>query len=380
MENKDNLLSVIETLFRYKSLILKTCGAAVVGSIIVALLLPVFYKSTTVFYVASTDLANPDKMFGDGVTETRYYGTSEDIDRIMTIAEGGEVVSFLIKKFNLYEHYGIDSTGAMARYKIQEKFGKLYNVEKTKFDAIELSVEDEDKNMASEIANAARTKIENISTRLIKESQAQQLATFANSINESESSLKTIGDSLIALRSRYGIYDPETQGETISGLFAGAQLQQSKLEGKLEAYKKTKGTPRDSIRKVTAELSGTNAQLAALEKRLNLFNEGSSTVISLSDQHETARNQLSWDKERKKHIKAAFDATSPAIHLVEKAEPAVVKSRPIRGIIVIASALLSFLAVVLGILFYENYKEVDWRRITAGQPSGNGTSKKKIQA
>ena len=212
-------------------------------------------------------------------------------------------------------------------------------------------------------------KIEEISTRLIKDSQKQQLETFGNSIIESEKMLTILNDSLVRLRSQYGIIDPETQGETISALFAGTQLSKSRLEGKLDSYKKTPGTPRDSIRKVTAELGGITAQLTALEKNLNLFNEGSSIVINLSDQHETARNQLSWDKERRKHIKAAYDAKSPAIHLVESAEPAVIKSRPVRWVLVAGAAILSFLAMVLGILLYENFKHIDWKKVTSGNES-----------
>lgn len=367
MENKDNLIDVIGTMFRYKNLILKTCGAAILGTVIISLLLPVYYKSTTTFYAASTDLSNPDKLFGNGQADSEYYGNAEDIDRILTIAQGGEVLNYLVDKFNLYEHYDIDSTSVKAKYAIALHFNDLYNVEKTKFDAIELSIEDENPIIASEIANAARMKIEEISTRLIKDSQKQQLETFENSIADSENMLIALSDSLVKLRSKYGIYDPETQGETISSLYAGTQLSKSKLEGKLESYKNTKGTPRDSIRKVTAELGGISAQLVALEKNLNLFNEGSSIVINLSDQHETSRNQLSWDKERRKHIKAAFEAKSPAIHLVEKAEPPVIKSRPIRSVMVLGAAILSLLAMILGILLYENYKEVDWKKIISGQ-------------
>ena len=377
MEQKDNLLGVLATLYQNRKLIMKVCGAVLIGSIIISLLLPVFYKSTTTFYAASTDLVNPDKMFGGGQTEVRYYGTAEDLERLLTIAQGGEVVDYLVNKYDLYEHYDIDTSSTKAAFYIREHFNGLFDVEKTKFDAIELSVEDKDPKLAAAIANDARIKIEEISSRLIKNSQQTQLNTLKESINNSEQNLQVIGDSLAHLREKYGIYDPATQGETISGLYSGIRMQKSKLDGKLASYKKTAGTPRDSIRKVTAELGGIETQMIKIEEDLKLFNKGSSVVMNLSDQHETARNQLNWDKERRKHVLAAFNSDISTIHLLESAEVPIVKSRPVRSVLVLASTFAAFLFMVIGILVLENFKDVNWKQVLNETAPIKSNSRKK---
>lgn len=377
MERKDNLLGVLATLYQNRNLILKVCGAVFIGSIIISLLLPKFYKSTTTFYAASTDLINPDKMFGGGKSEVRYYGTAEDLERLLTIAQGAEVVEYLVNKYNLYEHYDIDTSSVKAGFYIREHFNGLYEVQKTKFDAIELSVEDEDPKLAAAIANDARKRIEEISSRLIKNSQETQLNTLKKSIKTSEEDLHAIGDSLARLREKYGIYDPDTQGETISSLYSSTRMQKSKLDGKLESYKSTPGTPRDSIRKVSAELKGIETQMVKLQEDLKLFNEGSSVVLSLSDHHETARNQINWDKERQKHVLAAFNSDISTIHLVESAEVPIVKSRPVRSILVLASTFAALLFMVIGILIFDNFKEVNWKEVFGEESLLKSTHSKK---
>ena len=63
MEYKESLLGVLQTLFKWKKPILITTLIGAVGSIIIVLLLPVYYQSETIFYAASPDLAMPERMF-----------------------------------------------------------------------------------------------------------------------------------------------------------------------------------------------------------------------------------------------------------------------------------------------------------------------------
>lgn len=363
MEQKDNLLGVLEIIFRRKREIFKICGIVFVGSVIISLLLPVYYKSTTTFYAASPDLANPDKLFGGGNSDTRYYGTGEDIDRLLTIAQSADVINYLVGKFDLYKHYNIDSTGAKALYKVRERLMDLYVVQKTKYDAIELSVEDKDKILAAQIANEARRRIEEISIKLIKESQQQTLNTCEQNIKESEAQLNALGDSLARLRERYSIYNPESQGETYASLLVGSESQVASFQGKLESYKSNPRTPRDTIIRVEANLKGAEQQLKKLKEDVKIFNQGMSIVHILTDQHEKARFQLSWDKERYKHLMTAKQGDFLVIHLVEEAQVPVVKSRPVRSLIVLAATVVAFILSILGVLILESYKDVNWREL-----------------
>ncbi|MEZ4948632.1 MAG: hypothetical protein R2769_13560 [Saprospiraceae bacterium] len=370
MENKDNLLVGLGILFRQRRFIILVTGIVFLGSIVISLLLPVYYKSSTTFYAASPDLANPDKMFGGGSGESEYYGDGDDVDRLLTIAQGNELLDFLINEFHLYEHYDIDSTGPKSSFYIREKLLGLYNVQKTKYDAIQLSVEDKDPKIAAAMANAAREKLSKVTKELVKSSQRQQMETYKNSITEGTNKLNVLGDSLATLRERYGIYNPETQGEILATMLATSQGKVSGLRGKLDALTSSNGVNRDTIRLVKANLTGAEAQLAQIKEDVNKFNQGSSRVSAMTEEHENAKKQVSWDTERLKHWEAAYNAEFPVIHLVESAAVPLVKSRPIRAIIVLASTMVAFLFSVIGVLLYNQYREVNWKKVMSDNENG----------
>ena len=86
MEHKENLLDVLKTLFKWKKTILGICILTGIGSILYALTLDNYYQAATVFYAANHDLAKPDPVGTNGLPKN-YYGTGEDLDRILTIAQ-----------------------------------------------------------------------------------------------------------------------------------------------------------------------------------------------------------------------------------------------------------------------------------------------------
>ncbi|MBK7409663.1 MAG: hypothetical protein IPJ40_17420 [Saprospirales bacterium] len=363
MEYKDSLLGVLQTLFKWKKPILFTTLIGAVGSILIVLLLPVYYQSTTIFYAASPDLAMPERMFGTTNEAMEYYGEDEDIDRIMTIATSNELAEYLIRTFNLYEHYDIDTTKLKAPYYVRLKFDKLYKVQKTKYDAIQLSVEDQDKEMAAAIANAARIKIDEFAQRLIKSSQMELLNAYDSNIKEKERQLHELNDSLRTIRSKYGVYNTETQSELLATLLAESDAKLSNSQARLDVFQHSPGVLRDTITNLKATVQGGQKEVAALEERLDKFNQGMATVEVLVQVHAEASKQLGEDKERYKQIKTAQESPFPAIHLVETAAIPIIKSRPKRSVLVMAITVLSFLFSAIGVLILDTYKDVNWKSI-----------------
>jgi tyrosine-protein kinase Etk/Wzc len=119
MKPQDNLLGVIKNLYHRRRFIIYTCIAAGVLTAGISLLLPNYYRSTTVFLAGSPDQANPQLLFSQGTREAGYYGTENDIDRILTLAESNELIYFLVDSFQLYEHYKINKDRPKASFKVE---------------------------------------------------------------------------------------------------------------------------------------------------------------------------------------------------------------------------------------------------------------------
>lgn len=362
MEYKDNLLGVIETVFKWKKAIIATCAVTAVGAAIVALLLPVYYKSTTIFYAASPDLAVPEAIFGTSAEAPDYYGTEKDVDRILGIANSGEVAAFLIDSFDLYQRYDVDTTSPRAPYYVALELESHFDVKKTKYDAIELSIEDQDKETAARMVNAARDYINTVAQRLVKESQAKTVRTFEANIAQKEADMRALNDTLRQLRLRYGVYNTKAQSENLSELIATAESKLNLSRAKLQALQAAKFS-RDSITLLQANINGFESQLAQLYIRLDTFNKGMAQVDYLVESQLQASEQLAEDKEHYKQSKAAYSSEFPAMFLLEPGTVPVIKSRPKRALMVVAATAIAFIFSVLGVIVFDTYRDVNWREV-----------------
>ncbi len=363
MEHSYSLLEVLRTLYQQRRFILGVPFATAVVTIVAVCLAPVYYKSHTTFYAASTDLQKPEAFGATSNTNIKYYGTKDDVDRLISIAQSGELMQFLIDSFNLYEHYEIDRNDPLAPYYVVETLSDHYKVKKTKEGALEISVEDTDKELAAQMANAAREKINAIALRLIKNSQSQLLRTYRQSIAEKEATLQLLADSLQQLRQQFGIFSTRSQGEILASLAVRTEANLTLNKTRLQVLQQSPHVPRDTLLFLQARVRAMEEELKNTRSLIDRFNAGLARVEALEQQYRQINSKLAEDRERLKQIEAAYQAQVPALHLLEPAEPAVVKSRPLRTLTVVAATLASLLFVVLSVLVFEHYRQLDWRQI-----------------
>lgn len=371
MNNRDTLLGLLRTIYRWRKTIRNACLIALVGSLGVALWLDNYYKSTTVFYPANQDLAKPELIFGGGLKATEFFGSDKDVDRLLEIAASNELVDYMLSHFNLYEHYHLDSSNREDRHWARLKFRDLYTVNKNRNDAIELTVEDTDPVLAAQMANAARDKIEEIAQRLVKGSQAQMLASFDQNLKRKLIELNKLSDSVRHIQANYRIYSGGEQGKQLSEQLTLAEADIARNRARLEVLQGNPLIPLDTIEYIKANLKGAerlrSSLLAKRPKSGNLsildYNEGIGEVAVINDLHNQARKQLSYDLERYNQILAAYNTNIPAIQLVEKAEPALRKHRPKRAIIVVGTVLAAFFFTLFAALLADAYKDVNWKEI-----------------
>lgn len=375
MNNRNNLLGVFQTMYRWRKAIRNVCLIALIGSIVYSLTLKNYYQASTIFYPASTELSNPELIFGYTGQVTQYFGNDRELDRLDEIANGTEVVDYIIQRFHLYDVYRLDSTSLKGRAKVREYFRAVYVAQKNKNDAIELSVEDTDPQRAADMANAARDKINEIAQRLIKNSQLRLLATFEENIKHKTAELDVLADSLRGLQTKYNIYSGAEQGEQLTDQLSTAESEIVRGRARLEILEKNPIIPRDTIAYIRANLHAYERERQKLMApnakdgggvSVRDFNEGLPKVSVMTDLHFQARKQLSFDVERYNQIRAAFNTDMPSVQLIEKAEAPLLKSRPKRSILVIASVIAAFLFSVLGVLMAEAYRDFRWADIKNG--------------
>ncbi len=360
MENEFGIVDVVKVILRWwKKIAIATFIIASIAAVI-SLLLPVYYEAGTTFYAASPDLAAPAPL-STNQEIISVYGNDNDIDRLLSISQSNELKNFLISKFNLYERYDIDPKDPKAPYKVQLKLGKLYQANKNKFDAIFLTVEDEDPAISADMANSARDKINEIAQKLIKESQTQTRDSYARSLTEKESLLTQFNDSLRVLRVKYNVIDTENQGQVIAENSSSAEFLLSEAEARYASYRDGSFFS-DSIASLKSKIAGLKARKRSVDSQLKNFNKGINQIKSMELQLQTASNQVGLLKERKSQLDATLNTTFSALHVVEEAHKPVIKSRPKRTIMVLGAAALTLIFGCLVVLFLEGIKKIDWNK------------------
>lgn len=359
MKQNDQLVEIISLLFNKRKYIIWTCTIAVIVAIVCSLIMPNYYSASTTFYAASPDLAQPAPV-GALERKSEYYGSDNDLDRLFSLANSNQISDYLIEKYDLYNHYNINKEDKKAGFKIKEKFSKYFNTKKTKYEALELSIEDKDPELAATMTNDARNQLDMLAQSVIKRSQNQLIEKYKDNIATKNKALSILNDSLSYIREKYGVYNTTSQSEILTGLLANTQ---SALSGYKAKYEVFRNDPiyRDSLTVIKAKVASSEQQLASAKKQMSLFNEGLANVVNLEIEQREFIEQLSYDKERYKQLVSAHASPFKALLVIEEASVPVVKSRPKRSLYVIGAAILSFVMAALTILLLHSFKDVSWK-------------------
>ena len=305
MEKHEDLVGVLQSIYRWRKAIILTTVLGALISIGVSLILPEYYQATTTFYAASPDLNKPDRLFGDTDASYNYYGNDADIDRIRTMSESSDLVSFMVDSFDLFTNYELDPTKPKSAFYVQEEFRGSYEVTRTPYNAIEIAVEDKSPELAASMSNAARNKVESMAKALIKESQRKQLSIYQSSIEDQNKSIAAVESDISNVRKQYG------------------------------------------------KFSATS------------YDEGSTKYINLQTRLEQLGMDQSILEDKYNKLKSAFQTDVPAIHIIEKAKVPVIKARPVRSLLVVTSTIAAFIFSLFGALLLDYYRGIDWTRITS---------------
>jgi uncharacterized protein involved in exopolysaccharide biosynthesis len=360
MSNSDSLLSLLSIVKKWFKAIFIVCSLAVIGTVIFSLNMDNYYKSTTTFYAAHSDLAKPSPIGGFDV-DIDYYGIDADVDRILSIANSQEVANTIIQEFDLATHYEIKTDTPKGKYKVVERFYKLYTAQRNKLDAIEIAVEDKNREMAMKIANRARDLVSDFAQRLIKQSQDLLISKYQDNIKLKEKELDSLIIRIEGEKSTYGIYDTQNQGQVLAEMLSNTQSSSIFINAKISNFERLGF--QDSVSYYKALKTSISSQVNKINAQISKYNKGVSKVINLEQEQEEFGLQLSLDKERFKQLKSAKASSFSSIHLVEKAEVPLIKSRPKRSILVIASGLISLFFCLFAAVVAEKLRAINWKAL-----------------
>jgi tyrosine-protein kinase Etk/Wzc len=330
-----SLLGLVRTIYKWRKPLLQVSAAAFVLSAGISLLLPNYYRAYTKALPNSPSAVMPNTLFGGGGITP--YGDADDLDRLQNFANSAELLDFLIQKFHLYKHYNIDSTGTMARYTIGLEMDKLYSVAKDEFGGVEISVEDRDPKMAADLANAAMEKVAELDKNTATANLKAMLKAYEGSLATSSQAIDSFSRQINKINRTYKYSSIALRREVLAQASPGMSP-----DAQLGMIQRANNLPADSLAAITE----------------NLYDAG-----VLDARRADMNGRYIGDQGLYLRTKVALEADVKTMQVIERASPPPIKSRPKRGILVMAATFLTLLASVVGIIVFEQYKDVKWKEM-----------------
>ena len=249
------------------------------------------------------------------------YGEDEQIDQMLQVLNSTRLRDKIITKFDLLNHYGYSNV----KYKftkLNNEYKKNVKYKRTEYSAVSVTVLDNDPQMAADIANTIGDLYDSTCNEMQKERAIKAFKIVENAYNSMVGNIKVMEDSLQVLRS-LGVNDYETQSEMMN--------QQMAIEI-------SKGNQR-----------GINE----LQKQIDILAKYGTPYVSIRDQLEYDKLQLSEIKTKYEEAKIDAEQMMPQKFVVSQAFKAERKSYPIRWLIVCISALSVFIVTLFVLSIYD---------------------------
>jgi uncharacterized protein involved in exopolysaccharide biosynthesis len=281
------------------------------------------YQSSVILYPTTTSSISKaliTENFG-GKDDILEFGDIEQAEQLIQILNSDEIKDRIIQKYDLMNHYCIDEDDEYKKTKLNRKYSDNISFKLTKYMAVEIRVLDYNSDTAALIANDISMFLDTVKNRMRREIAQEAFKIVKNEYLYQNEYVIKLEDSLTTLR-QLGVIDYESQAERIT-----EQMSIALLQGKQNAVK-------------------------ALEDKLAILSKYGGAYVSIRDQLEYEKKQLTFI--HAKYQSAKVDAENNLQHkfIVNKAVAAEQPIYPIRWLIVIISTIsVLLLSIILILLF-----------------------------
>jgi hypothetical protein len=311
------------------------------------------YRATTVFYPGNLVLASPNPV-GYGEKDRYPFGKGDDLDRLFAVAQSQEIADYLIQKFELAKHYKAKTETFEGKGKVVEKFRKHFEVSKNKFEAIELSFSDTDRELAAKVANEGRTFIASKISLMVRGSAVNSLAATEAGIKKQEALASALADTIKKLKIKNNIIHTTAQGSELGEIIVQVDNELAGSRAKALFYK-DKAKYLDSLIKYQALVKGYESQKQLLKQNGHVFVSVVNEIFKLEVEYDKLVTQVALDKERMKGMAAMNNGEFTAVHIVDEAKVPLKKSGPFRSLMVIGAMVLVGVSILFLLILSETF-------------------------
>ena len=277
-------------LYEWRKPILLITAVGAVAAIIVSLIIPNKYKSTVILFPTTTSsvskaLLSEQRSQKDDILQ---FGEEEEAEQMLQVLNSNHIRQRVIDRFKLMQHYEIDSTSPYKLTNLYKQYESNISFERTEYMSVKIEVLDEVPEYAANIANYI-SDLYDSTMALIRKGRARMGMEYVEkTYNQLSSEVQATQDSLKKLMA-LGVNDYESQAERLN-----------------EALGK-------------AILEGKTAAAEQIRSQLKFLSQYGQAYMSLRDNLEFQRKQLSEVRAKYEQVKMDFEEKMPLKFVVDQA-------------------------------------------------------------
>lgn len=138
---------------------------------------------------------------------------------MLQLFESDDLRDELIRDFNLFKHYEVDSTGPFPRTTLYGMMRENINIDKTKFESVEINVLDTDPLIAKAMADSILSKMHKKARELQRDKSAEVLIIVGRQLDAKIAEMDSMENEIKQIRTQYGILDFDEEVRSFSRVY-----------------------------------------------------------------------------------------------------------------------------------------------------------------
>lgn len=326
--NNINLTGLFKKVMEWKKPLLLFTSTATILAIVISFLIAPQYKSTGIIFPIR-QFSVSKLLVEQNVGNQEDYmqiGDEDDAEKVIQVLTSESLKRLVADKFNLWERWKIKND-QYGDHNLTLKWDNMVKIKRTDFNSIKVEAYDYTANGSAEICNGIISYCDTV-----RKQMTQHLADEAFNIVKEEYDntimrMNELEDSLQALRN-LGVLDYKTD---------------------VEAYTKSYAKALEKGNKQGASL---------LEEKLNNLKKYGGAYLHVSENLRKYRFKFPVIKSKYDDAVVNKKKYLPFMFVLEKGKPNEFKARPFKSLIVLVSALSTFILTFIFLLFKENLSAI----------------------
>ena len=363
----DTWWHMLGVLFRWRRFIIIVTGVMAVVSVVISLMLPVWYKASSRLLLPNSGGSGiASALLGDlsSAAESLLGGGGGDYVRYMAILHSRAVKEQIVERFDLINVYDLAEEEFASEEALSALADNIEFVIDDEYDFMSIEVFDQDAQRAADISNYFIELLDEENNRLTRQTAGNFRAFVESRYYLAEEERGAMLDSLASFQRKYGVIDLEAQTEAYFSQLAELRASTLQYEIQLNGMRAQFGEGNQQVKNMQSMVEAANQSFQdALDGREMVM------PVSQEEAPEMVRQFLNLTMERTiqerilelvapmlEQARFEEERQSETLQVVDAAVAPFEKAKPKRMIIVIGATLSAFILALVFVLLLDWWK------------------------